>query len=70
MPKFLKGNYRLRKGKGTLKRQPGKKDLTQRFEEQALAKLGGSLCFVIKRGAFVWSGNASERDEPSREASR
>ena len=66
MPKFLKGNYRLSKGKGTMKEAPKKKNLTQQFEEQALAKLGGSLCFVMKRGTFVWSDDSSERDASSR----
>ena len=63
MPTFLKGNYRLPKGKGTMKDTPAKKDLTEQFEEQALAKLGGSLCFVLKRGTFVWS---DQQDEPTR----
>ena len=60
MPKFLKGNYRLPKGKGAVNRPPAKKDLTQRFEEHALAKLGGSLCFVMKRGTFVWSDQSDD----------
>ena len=55
MPKFLKGNYRLPKGKGTLKIKQVKKGLTQQLEEHALAKLGGSLCFVMKKGEFVWT---------------
>lgn len=62
MPRFLKGNYRLPKGKGVVKGASGKKDLTQTFEEHALAKLGGSLCFVMKKGTFVWSGQS---DAPS-----
>ena len=55
MPKFLKGNYQLPKGKGTIARKKTAKDLTQQFEESALAKLGGSLCFVMKKGTFVWT---------------
>lgn len=40
MPKFLKGNYRLPKGKGQVAGPKAKKkDLTDRFEESALAKL-------------------------------
>ena len=59
MPKFLKGNYRLPKGKGsTVQPKKGKKDLTQQFEESALAKLGGSLCFVMKKGTFLWTEKA------------
>ena len=56
MTKFLKGNYRLPKGKGEIAAKKTKKDLTQQFEESALAKLGGSLCFVMKKGNFVWTG--------------
>lgn len=56
MPQFLKGNYRLPKGKGELSvKKAGKKDLTQQLEESALAKLGGSLCFVMKKGTFIWT---------------
>ena len=55
MSKFLKGNYRLSKGKGEVTVKKTKKDLTDRLEETALSKLGGSLCFVMKKGAFVWS---------------
>jgi len=55
MPKFLKGNYRLPKGKGRLTTGTTKKDLTQTLEEHALAKLGGSMCFVMKKGTFIWT---------------
>ena len=56
MPEFLKGNYPLPKGKGkTAPRRAPKKDLTDQFEERALAKLGGSLCFVMKKGTFIWT---------------
>ena len=56
MPKFLKGNYRLPKGKAKVTGQPGKKDLTDHFEANVLAKLGGSLCFVMKKSTFIWTG--------------
>ena len=55
MRKFLKGNYRLPKGKGEVAAKKAKKDLTDRLEETALSKLGGSLCFVMKKGTFVWT---------------
>ena len=56
MPKFLKGNYRLPKGKAdVITKKKTKKDLTDRLEETALSKLGGSLCFVMKKGTFVWN---------------
>ena len=68
MSKFMKGNYRLAKGKAEVKGRAAKpKDLTAQFEESALAKLGGSLCFVMKKGTFVWSGD--EAKTPSRGAS-
>ncbi len=58
MLKFLRGNYRLpRNRKGSLPVQKPKKDLTDKFEESALAKLGGSLCFVMKKDTFVWKGD-------------
>ena len=56
MPEFLKGNYRLPKGKRLRAVSSAKKkNLTDQFEESALAKLGGSLCFVMKKGIFIWS---------------
>lgn len=56
MSELLKGNYELPKEK---RAPPAKKekDLTERFEEAALAKLGGSLCFVMKKKQFVWKGD-------------
>ena len=60
MAKFLKGNYRLKKGKSTLRTGKAKKNLTETFEENVLAKLGGSLCFVMKKNTFVWTGETHE----------
>jgi hypothetical protein len=68
MATFLKGNYRLPKGRGTLVTGSSKKDLTDEFEESALAKLGGSLCFVMKKGAFIWTDPSA--DAPPRETTR
>ena len=59
MPKFLKGNYALPKGKKAAGRKRKPPDLTSKFEESALAKLGGSLCFVMKKNTFVWKGEGS-----------
>lgn len=57
MPKFLKGNYRLGRAKQSAQPKPAsQKDLTDEFEKAALAKLGGSLCFVMKKHTFVWAG--------------
>ena len=62
MAYFLKGNYQV----PTASRQsrPKKKtpkSLTEQFEESALAKLGGSLCFVMKGSTFVWTGEENEK---------
>ena len=60
MAKFLKGNYSLPRGKNRSITRTKQKDLTARFEESALAKLGGSLCFVMKGDTFVWKGDEVE----------
>ena len=61
MPEFLKGNYQLPKGKRPRAVSSAKKtNLTHQFEESALAKLGGSLCFVMKKGTFIWSGQSHD----------
>ena len=65
--KFLKGNYRLPKGKGKVTITKPKKNLTDRMEESALAKLGGSLCFVTKKGAFIWSEQRTD-EQPGQAA--
>jgi len=62
MPKFLKGNYQVSdKGKTGASKKKQSKSLTDKLEERALAKLGGSMCFVVKGGQFVWSGDESEK---------
>ena len=65
MAKFLKGNYRLPKGKGNLGVRRAKKDLTGQFEASALAKLGGSLCFVMKKANFIWSDDTNAQAGPA-----
>lgn len=64
MSKLLKGNYRRLKRRGRLmaKTTAAPKDLTQEFEESVLAKLGGSLCFVMKRGHFIWTDPSTAPD--------
>ena len=54
MPKFLKGNYSLKNKRITVSRKR-EKSLTEQMEAGALAKLGGSMCFVMKRKTFVWT---------------
>ena len=66
MPDFLKGNYELpqrstKRRSGN--RKPGK-SLTERMEEKALAKLGGSMCFVMKGKTFLWTGDEGEKGSP------
>jgi hypothetical protein len=61
MTSFLKGNYQL--AKETQKKRVTRKTatrLTEQFEESALARLGGSMCFVIKDKTFMWVGKQSE----------
>lgn len=60
MPKFLKGNYKLLGKKGQLRAPTRRKDLTEKFEESALANLGGSLCFVVKKQVLMWEGDEVE----------
>ncbi len=61
MAEFLKGNYRLPKRQAKVSgRRKSEKSLTQRFEEAALAKLGGSICFVVKDKTLLWTGDSSE----------
>lgn len=65
MTSFLKGNYRLAEG---TKKKPGNrkssKGLTEQLEESALAKLGGSMCFVMKGKTFLWTGDKGETSRP------
>ena len=65
MTSFLKGNYQLpgkdpevEASKAQNAEEP--KDLTQEFEASALAKLGGSICFVVKSETLLWNGDQSE----------
>jgi hypothetical protein len=60
MAKLMKGNYQLPKGKTKSRAKKKTKNLTTKFEETALAKLGGSLCFVMKGDTFVWKGDDGE----------
>jgi hypothetical protein len=59
---FLKGNYTLK----TVIKEPAVSDTnsTDEFEKKALSRLGGSICFVSKKG-FLWKG-----EEPKANGSR
>ena len=65
MVDFLKGNYELpggqRKRVSSTKKE---KDLTEQLEEIASAKLGGSMCFVMKGNTFLWAGGEDEKPSP------
>jgi len=58
---FLKGNYKLK----TVIKEPVVSDTssTDEFEKQALSRLGGSICFVSKKG-FLWKGEDGKKDGP------
>ena len=61
MANILKGNYELNNGPTKSPRtKKASRNLTDHFEESALAKLGGSICFVTKGSTFVWAGDEDE----------
>ena len=55
MSEFLKGNYEL-KVEIEEKKQDAEHTATDEFERKALSRLGGSICFVSKKG-FLWTGD-------------
>lgn len=60
MKEFLKGNYKV---EAEIEENPdaAAAGATDEFERKALSRLGGSVCFVSKKG-FVWTGE-EERGE-------
>ena len=54
MPEFLKGNYKV---DARIEDKAGAADSTDEFEKKALSRLGGSICFVSKKG-LMWQGEA------------
>ena len=60
MKEFLKGNYKV---KAVIK-EPVASDAsaTDEFEKKALSRLGGSICFVSKKG-FLWKGDGSRKTD-------
>ena len=60
MKEFLKGNYKV---KAVIK-EPAASDAspTDEFEKKALSRLGGSICFVSKKG-FLWKGDGSRKKD-------
>ena len=59
MKEFLKGNYTLK----TVIKEPVADEATStdEFEQKALSRLGGSICFVSKKG-FLWKGDGAKAD--------
>jgi hypothetical protein len=60
MTEFLKGNYKL---DAKIEAKPEDADATEAFEKKALSRLGGSICFVSKKG-FLWNGDAKGKARP------
>ena len=60
MPEFLKGNYKVN---ATIEDKADAADSTDEFEKKALSRLGGSICFVSKKG-FLWKGDNGKTDGP------
>lgn len=60
MAQYLKGNYKLPKKMNPRvnKNQP---TIEEKFEQETLTKLGGSIAFVMKSKTFVWDGEEDEK---------
>jgi hypothetical protein len=59
MTEFLKGNYKV--AKIIEEKKGAEADSTDAFEKKALSRLGGSICFVSKKG-FLWKGDSVKAD--------
>ena len=57
MNDYLKGNYRV--DKKIEEPEDQTPTSTDEFEKKALSRLGGSICFVSKKG-FVWKGDGAD----------
>lgn len=60
MTSYLKGNYRLPK-KVTARAKKSQQTTEQKFEQESLVKMGGSIAFVMKSKTFVWKGDEGEK---------
>ena len=60
MADVLRGNYKVSKPIKSARAPKPKKELTEEFEQEALAKLGGSITFVMKGDTFMWDGESRE----------
>jgi hypothetical protein len=62
MTKYLRGNYELAV---TIEESAETSaDSTEAFERKALSRLGGSICFVSKKG-FLWMGDGENGPGPA-----
>lgn len=61
MSDIIKGNFRTKRDVKTTT-GGGKNSLEDRFEKEALKKLGGSIAFVSKR-KVMWDMNVDKDDE-------
>ena len=59
MSKFLKGNYELNANIDDTRADDAERTVEE-FERKALSRLGGSICFVSKKG-FLWKGEHGAR---------
>jgi hypothetical protein len=59
MSEYLKGNYKL--DAIVTAAESDETDSTSEFEKKALSRLGGSICFVSKKG-FLWKGDGASDD--------
>lgn len=62
MARYLKGNYRLPK-KIKPKVSQEKPTVEQKFEQESLTKLGGSIAFIMKSKTFLWEGDEGEKTD-------
>lgn len=60
MAQYLKGNYRLPK-KVKARVNKSQQTIGQKFEQESLSRLGGSIAFVMKSKTFVWKGDEGEK---------
>ena len=62
MKKFLSGNFDVKRPPTT---PDTEQDLTDRFEVEALRRLGGSMAFVSKK-KFLFGADAPAKDSPKK----
>ena len=62
MKQFLRGNYTLDVVIEEVDDVTA--DSTDAFERKALSRLGGSICFVSKKG-FLWKGDGADGSRPA-----